>query len=59
MSFNISLQMSFTEIAPYTLLSQESVADLNTRLENPISEKNFRPNIVIKGGKAYEEVSYE
>ena len=38
------------------MLSEESVADLNTRLENPVSAKNFRPNIVIKGCKAYDEV---
>ena len=57
--FNISLQLSFPEIAPYALLSEESVADLNNRLENPVSAKNFRPNIVIKGCKAHEEVSDE
>ena len=56
---SISLQLSFPEGAPYALLSDESVADLNTQLENPVSWKNFRPNIVIKGCKAYEEVSYE
>ena len=38
------------------MLSEESVEDLNTKLENPVLVKNFRPNIVIKGCKAYEEV---
>ena len=39
------------------MLSEESVEDLNTKLENPVLVKNFRPNIVIKGCKAYEEVT--
>ena len=37
--------------------SEESVEDLNGKLENPVLVKNFRPNIVIKGCKAYEEVT--
>ena len=39
------------------MLSEESVENLNTKLENPVLVKNFIPNIVIKGCKAYEEVS--
>ena len=53
---NIFIQLTFPDFGPYTMLSEESVADLNVRLENPVSTKNFRPSIVIKGCKAYEEV---
>ena len=31
----------------YSLMTWNSLQDLNQRLENPVSEKNFRPNLVI------------
>ena len=29
--------------------------DLNSRMEMPLSIIRFRPNIVVKGGKAFDE----
>ena len=33
---------------PYTLMTWNSLKDLNTRLSKPVSVENFRPNIVIE-----------
>ena len=38
------------------VLSESSLSDLNTRVKSPKSIKNFRPNIVVKDSKAYDEV---
>jgi uncharacterized protein len=46
---------SFADAYPFLLLSQESVADLNKRLETPVSITRFRPNLVISGGQPYME----
>ena len=32
---------------PYSLMTWNSLNDLNQRLEKPVSEVNFRPNLVI------------
>lgn len=46
---------SFADGYPMLLVSEESVADLNTRLVEQITVKRFRPNIVIAGVEAYHE----
>ena len=48
--------MAFANFAPYLLTSEASLADLNSRLDKPLSIHNFRPNIVIRGPNAFEEV---
>jgi uncharacterized protein len=40
---------------PITIISEESLADLNSRLEEPVEMLRFRPNIVIKRIDAFEE----
>ena len=48
--------ISFADGYPYLLTSQESLDDLNERLDTPISIDRFRPNIVIEGcQKPFEE----
>lgn len=37
------------------LLNESSIADLNTRIEKPVSVLNFRPNFLVKGPAAFEE----
>lgn len=40
----------------FNLINEASVDDLNTRLTNcQVTEKNFRPNFVLTGAKAYAE----
>lgn len=46
---------AFSDGFPFLLLSQESVVELNKRLAKPVSDLNFRPNIVVQGCRAFEE----
>lgn len=45
-------QVGFADGYPFLLLSEESLADLNRRLPEPLPTDRFRPNIVIAGGGA-------
>ena len=40
------------------LCAEESMEDLNSRMEKPLSIIRFRPNIVVKGGKPFDEDSW-
>lgn len=46
---------SFTDGFPFLLLSEESLEDLNLRLNEPVAMNRFRPNIVVQGGQPYGE----
>lgn len=46
---------AFVDYYPVHFLQQASLEDLNTRLEKPIGFERFRPNVVVSGGKAWEE----
>lgn len=48
-------QLSLVDVAPFLLMSQTSLSDLNTRLAEPISMQRFRPNIVLQGSAPYAE----
>ncbi|KAF9403144.1 hypothetical protein BGZ94_004693, partial [Podila epigama] len=49
-------QTAFADNFPLLCLSEESVKDINTHLESPISALNFRPNLVISGvSQPFEE----
>jgi len=45
----------FADGYPILLASEESLQDLNTRLEAPIPMNRFRPNVVVKGCGPYAE----
>lgn len=47
--------VTFTDGYPVLMISNESLADLNQRLPEPIPMARFRPNIVIEGVAAYAE----
>ena len=46
---------AFSDGFPFLLISQASLDDLNSRLDNPVTMSRFRPNLVIAGSKAFEE----
>jgi len=48
-------RVGFADGFPLLLISQESLADLNRRLEVPLPMNRFRPNLVIAGGDAFGE----
>jgi uncharacterized protein YcbX len=45
----------FADGYPILLASEESLQDLNTRLESPVPMNRFRPNMVVKGCEPYAE----
>lgn len=48
-------QVGFADGFPFLLISQESLDDLNQKLEASVLMNRFRPNIVISGCKAFSE----
>lgn len=51
--------VSFADGFPLLVISQESLNDLNARLETPVSMRNFRPNIVVSGVEAFAEDNWK
>jgi len=45
----------FADGYPILLTSEEGLDDLNSHLESPVPMNRFRPNIVVKNCKAFEE----
>lgn len=52
-------QVGFADGFPFLLLSEASLADLNTRLEDPLPMNRFRPNLVVGGCAPYAEDSWK
>jgi MOSC domain-containing protein len=48
-------RVSFADGFPFLLISEESLADLNRRMAQPLPMNRFRPNLVIAGGEPYQE----
>ena len=46
------------DMSQVLVISEESLADLNSRLEEPVLMNRFRPNIVVSGLQPYEEESW-
>jgi uncharacterized protein YcbX len=47
--------VSFADGMPYLIIGQESLNELNARLEFPVSMDRFRPNLVFSGGSPFLE----
>ena len=45
----------FADGYPILIISEESLQDLNSRLETPVPMNRFRPSIVVKGCEPYAE----
>ena len=52
---NADDSVSFADGFPVLLVSRESLADLNRRLESPVPTTRFRPNLIVEGGGPYAE----
>ena len=48
-------QVSFADGYPILIISEESLALLNSKVDEPLSMDRFRPNIVLKGLAPHEE----
>jgi uncharacterized protein YcbX len=51
--------VSFADAYPFLLIGENSLADLNEKLEKPVPMNCFRPNFVVSGAKAFEEDSWK
>ena len=51
--------VKFADMNPILLLSEASVDDLNSKLETPVSVRNFRPNIVVVKTQPFEEDTWK
>lgn len=47
--------VSFADGYPFLLIGENSLADLNSRLENDLPMNRFRPNLVVKDSEAFAE----
>jgi uncharacterized protein YcbX len=57
---NAELDFTRPDMSPLLVISEESLADLNSRLgDNRVSMNRFRPNIVVRGVRPYEEDTWE
>jgi uncharacterized protein YcbX len=52
-------RVTLTDGAPLLLISEESLADLNSRLAEPLPMNRFRPSVVVRGGGAFAEDSWK
>ncbi|MBI2809837.1 MAG: MOSC domain-containing protein [Candidatus Melainabacteria bacterium] len=52
-------QVGFADDFPILLISEESLVDLNSRLNEKIPMNRFRPNIVVKGCNAFDEDNWK
>jgi uncharacterized protein len=48
-------EVSFADGFPFLVISEESLADLNGRLDAPVPMNRFRPSVVVAGGAPYAE----
>jgi uncharacterized protein YcbX len=51
--------VSLADAYPLLIIGEQSLNDLNQRLEESVPMNRFRPNIVFSGGEAYEEDSWK
>ncbi|XP_003216077.2 mitochondrial amidoxime reducing component 2 [Anolis carolinensis] len=56
--FEITDEVAYAEGSPILLISEASLDDLNSRLEEKVSITNFRPNIFVTGCAPFEEDSW-
>jgi len=47
--------VSLADAYPLLLIGEQSLADLNSRLDEPLPMNRFRPNLVFSGGQPFDE----
>lgn len=47
--------VSLADAYPFLLIGEQSLADLNSRLKEPVPMNRFRPNFVFRGGDPFAE----
>lgn len=54
-SFSLT-KASFGNFSPFMITTEQSLVALNGVLPSPVTMERFRPNVVVDGLKAYDEV---
>jgi len=54
-AINADDHTGFADGYPILIISEESLHDLNTRLQSPVPMNRFRPNLVVNGCEPYAE----
>jgi uncharacterized protein YcbX len=49
----------FADGYPILIISEESLADLNSKMDSPVPMNRFRPNVVVKGCAPFEEDTWK
>lgn len=52
-------ETAFTDGYPLLVVTEESLANLNSRLEEPVPMSRFRPNVVVTGAEAWSEDAWK
>lgn len=52
-------RVSFADGYPLLLATEDSLADLNRRLDSPVGIERFRPNVVVSGVPAWDEDEWD
>lgn len=47
--------VSLADAYPFLMIGEQSLADLNSRLNEPVPMNRFRPNFVFSGGEPFDE----
>ena len=56
---DIAVHVGFADGYPLLITTESSLAELNTRLVNPVTMDHFRPNIVFSGTQPFDEDGWE
>jgi len=51
--------VSFADGYPFLIISEQSLDDLNSRLNEPVLMNRFRPNFVVRGGDPFQEDNWK
>ncbi len=51
--------VSFADGYPFLIIGENSLKDLNSKLENPVPMNRFRPNFVVSDSEAFAEDSWK
>nr|XP_010597724.1 mitochondrial amidoxime reducing component 2 [Loxodonta africana] len=52
-------EVAYPDCSPILVLSEASLADLNTRLEKKAKMEHFRPNIIVTGCGPFDEDTWD
>ncbi|CAH1262879.1 MARC1 [Branchiostoma lanceolatum] len=52
-------EVGFQDLGQYLMISEASLANLNAKLEQPVTSRNFRPNIMVSGCVSHAEDSWK